>query len=85
MTLYAQDIRAVKYFYGPMPASGRGQQGGSALDSPEQRKRLREVDNDYLGKLGKVDFNAMSIYGKVDYLLLKRNIDDHLLTLAQEE
>lgn len=82
---YAQDVRAVNYFYGPMPAEGRGQRGGSALASPEQRKRLREVDNDYLAKLGKVDFNAMSIYGKVDYLLLKRNIDDHLLSLSQEE
>jgi len=83
---YAQDIRAVKYFYGPMPSGTRGQQGGGMpLNSPEQRKRLREVDNGYLGKLAKVDFNAMSIYGKVDYLLLKRNIDDHLLTLTQEE
>ena len=86
VTQYAQDIRALRYFYGPMPTSGRGQQGGgSVLNSPEQRKRLREVDNDYLGKLSKTDFNAMSIYGKVDYLLLKRNIDDHLLTLDQEE
>ncbi len=86
VTQYAQDIRALKYFYGPMP-TGRGPQGGGsmALNSPEQRKRLQDVDHDYLGKLAKADFNAMSIYGKVDYLLLKRNIDDHLLTLAQEE
>lgn len=83
---YAQDIRAIKYFYGPMPTGGRGPMGGAqVLDSPEQRKRLREVDQDYLGKLSKLDFGAMSTYGKVDYILLKRNIDDHLLTLAQEE
>ncbi|WP_353719231.1 hypothetical protein [Dyadobacter sp. 676] len=83
---YAQDIRAVKYFYGPMPVQGRSAQGGGqVLNSPEQRKRLREVDHGYLNQLAKVDFNAMSIYGKVDYLLLKRNIDDHLLTLDQEE
>ncbi|MCF0074313.1 DUF885 domain-containing protein [Dyadobacter sp. CY261] len=83
---YAQDIHAVDYFYGPMPTGGRGRQGsGPALNSPEQRKRLREVDQDYISKLAKTDFNAMSIYGKVDYLLLKRNIDDHLRALSQEE
>jgi hypothetical protein len=44
-----------------------------------------KVDKSYLEKLSKVDFDAMSIYGKVDYILLKRNIEDHLLTLSNEE
>ena len=82
---YSQDIRAVRYFYSPMVAS-RGYGGApNTLNSPEQRKRLNEIDKDYLSKLAKLDFNAMSKYGQVDYLLLKRNIEDHQLTLSQEE
>ena len=83
---YAQDIRAINTFYAPMLSQGRGfGERVAVVYSPEQRRRLNEVDKDYLSKLGKLDFDAMSIYGKVDYLLLKRNIDDHLLALSQEE
>jgi hypothetical protein len=79
---YAQDIRAVRGFYSPMAGGGRGfASPANVLNSPEQRKRLNEIDQNYLKKLAGLDFNAMSIYGKVDYILLKRNIDDHLLTL----
>lgn len=82
---YGEDIRAVRYFYSPM-ASNRGYRSTpSTLNSPEQRKRLNEIDKNYLEKLGKLDFDAMSIYGKVDYILLKRDIEDHLLTLSLEE
>jgi uncharacterized protein (DUF885 family) len=83
---YTQDIRAVSSFYSPMLVRGRGFAAPvPVLNSPEQRKRLNEVDKNYLDKLEKVDFSGMSIYGKVDYILLKRNIEDHLLTLANEE
>lgn len=83
---YAQDIRAVDHFYGPMPTGGRGgQYNNPVLNSPEQRKRLREIDRQYLAKLAETDFNSMSIYGKVDYTLLKKNIEDHLFTLDEEE
>lgn len=83
---YNEDIQAVRSFYSPMLVHGRGFATPSyVLSSPEQRKRLKEVDRDYLEKLAKLDFDAMSIYGKVDYTLLKRNIDDHLLSVEQEE
>ncbi|MCF2503667.1 DUF885 domain-containing protein [Dyadobacter sp. CY107] len=83
---YGQDTRAIRSFYSPMER-GRGGFGAptSVLNSPEQRKRLREVDQNYLDKLAKLDFDAMSIYGKVDYILLKRSIEDDLLTLGKEE
>lgn len=82
---YAQDIRAVRYFYSPMSQS-RGYGGNSdVLNSPEQRKRLTEIDNQYLQKLAALNFNAMSVYGKVDYILLKSRIEDHKLTLTLEE
>ncbi len=83
---YAQDIRAINTFYSPMLSQGRGfGERASVQNSPEQRKRLSEVANDYLSKLTKLDFDGMSVFGKVDYLLLKRNINDDLLTLSQEE
>jgi len=82
---YQQDSRAVRYFYSPMiPNKGFGGTF-NGLNSPEQRKRLVEVDKSYLKKLAEMNFDGMSVYGKVDYILLKRNIDDHLLTLEQEE
>jgi len=83
---YGEDIRSIRNFYSPMLSRGRGfGERSYVLNSPEQRKRFNEIDKNYLEKLSKLDFDAMSIYGKVDYLLLKRNIEDHLLTLSQEE
>ncbi|WP_439557324.1 DUF885 family protein [Dyadobacter sp.] len=83
---YDEDMKVVTSFYSPMLVRGRGFAAAQpVLNAPEQRRRLNEVDKSYLDKLAKLDFNAMSIYGKVDYILLKRNIDDHLLTLANEE
>lgn len=83
---YGQDIRAVLHFYSPMLR----QEGGfsssvSVLNSPEQRNRLEKVDREYLEKLKKLDFKSLSQGGKVDYVLLKRAIEDHLLTLDQEK
>jgi uncharacterized protein (DUF885 family) len=82
---YGQDIRAVRYFYSPMVQTRNFGNAANVLNSPEQRKRLREIDENYLSQLARLDFNAMSVYGKVDYILLKRNIEDHLLTLSQED
>lgn len=83
---YAEDIRSIRTFYSPMLSKGRGfGERSYVLNSPEQRKRFNEVDKSYLDKLSKLDFDAMSIYGKVDYILLKRDIEDHSLTLSQEE
>lgn len=86
VTQYMQDVRAIQHFYSPMLRQGRGFSNSvSVLNSPEQRQRLTTLDRGYLEQLAKLDFKAMSVYGQVDYVLLKRNIDDHLLTLSQEE
>jgi hypothetical protein len=67
-------------------SQSRGYGGNSdVLNAPEQRKRLTEIDNQYLQKLTGLNFNAMSVYGKVDYILLKSRIEDHKLTLTLEE
>lgn len=81
---YGQDIKAIQHFYSPL-IQGRGfGQNADVVNSPEQRERLISLDKKYLKKLSDINFNAMSVYGKVDYLLLKSNVDNHLLTLDQE-
>ena len=82
---YGQDIKAIQHFYSPL-IQGRGfGQNADVLNSPEQRLRLITIDKKFLKRLSDLNFNAMSVYGKVDYLLLKSNLDNHLLTLDQEE
>jgi len=81
---YGQDIRAIRYFYSPTVKNRYYGEAANVLNSPEQRRRLLEVDENYLKKLAALDFKAMSKHGQVDYILLKRNIEDHKLGLAQE-
>jgi len=82
---YGQDIKDIQHFYSPL-IKGRGfGQNADVLNSPEQRLRLITIDKKFLKRLSDLNFNAMSVYGKVDYLLLKSNLDNHLLTLDQEE
>lgn len=71
---YGQDINAIKEFYSPYTAID-GYPDHSVLASPEERQRLLDIDNDYLEKLKQADFEHMSIYGKVDYILLKKEIN----------
>lgn len=84
---YGQDINAIRDFYWPYRLNpiAEEQYKRPVLNSPEQRKRLIEVNNDYLKKLDQVDFDAMSVYGKVDYILLKKKIKFELEDLQKEE
>lgn len=41
---------------------------------PERGQRLPELINDYRVKTDKLDFDKMSIIGKVDYLLFTRDL-----------
>ncbi|MBK1438686.1 DUF885 family protein [Parapedobacter sp. ISTM3] len=84
VTQYGQDVRAIEYFYGPMASSfGRG--GGVSVHSPEQLARLEALNKEYLDQLQALDFNAFSIYGQVDYILLKRKIERSQEALAAEK
>lgn len=84
---YGQDINAVKDFYSPYSVNlhGEDQHVLHVLNSPEQRKRLMEIDNDYLKQLGTLNFQAMSVYGQVDYLLLKKQINYDIKDLEKED
>lgn len=54
-------------------------------NSPERRERMRTFYNDYLAKLNALPFESMSIGGKVDFILFRRNLESHLYLLMQEE
>ncbi len=70
---YQQDVRAIDYYYGPMAV---GRWGGSTFRSPEQTNRLIKLNEEYLATLKKIDFDKMSIYGRVDYILLRQKIEN---------
>ena len=84
---HTQDIWAIKDFYSPyrLRPNVEWQDKAYVLNSPEERQRLTEVHNDYLNKLKQLDFDNLSIYGKVDYILLKKDIDFDLGALKKEE
>ena len=73
ITQYGQDMNAIKDFYSPYTAID-GYPNQSTQTSPQERKRLLEIGNDYLEKLKQADFDSMAIDGKVDYILLKKEI-----------
>ncbi|QXV67707.1 DUF885 family protein [Mucilaginibacter sp. 21P] len=83
---YGQDMNAIRDFYSPYSYNDKGedQWRQDVINSPEQRKRLTEIDSDYLKQMAAVDFNSMSIYGKVDYILLKKRINADLKDLNKE-
>jgi len=81
---YGQDVNAIKDFYSPYTKVD-GYEDQSVQTSPEERKRLMEIGNDYLEKLKQLDFDSMSIYGKVDYTLLKKEIVYDLGSIKKDE
>lgn len=53
--------------------------------SPERRKRFSEFYEGQLNKLDALPFESFSTGGKVDFLLMRRDIQNELFLLAQEE
>ena len=56
----------------------------TVTNSPERRERMVEFFNSYEDKLKKLNFKNLSNAGQVDYVLIKRYIDDNLYQLKQE-
>ena len=54
-------------------------------NSPERRERFKSFYQSYLTSLEKLPFESMSTGGRADYLLFKRNLDNELRLLAEEE
>lgn len=53
--------------------------------SAERRERFITFHKDYLKKLEQLPFDNLSTGGKVDYLLFRRDLENELFLLAQEE
>lgn len=82
---YQRDIDAINDFYYPYSAGGTYSFPMTTFKSPEQRKRLQDINKDYLSKLKSARFEGFSIYGKVDYILLKKQIESSVWLLGKEE
>ena len=87
MIQYDADRSAIMRFYS---TSGTGDEWWLRLqrndyNSPERRNRLIQLNVDYLKQAAGVDFNKLSINGRVDFLLFKRNLDDAQYQLLQQE
>lgn len=54
-------------------------------NSPERRERFKAFFKDQLTRLDKIPFNNISTGGQVDYLLVKRFLDDNIFELGVEE
>ncbi|MBA4056124.1 MAG: DUF885 domain-containing protein, partial [Marivirga sp.] len=54
-------------------------------NSPERRERFKSFYQDYLARLEKLPFESMSTGGRADYILFKRNLENELRLLSEEE
>lgn len=85
MINYDADLVSINRFYSTSVESrGWGRQGTN-YNSPERRARLLQLNNDYLTQLDKLSFDNMSINGKVDFILFKRNLEDAKYQWQEEQ
>lgn len=85
---YQQDVRAIQYAYGAMGAMRGGPEssgGNPTAYSPELLERLQRLDQEYLAELETLAFEDFSIHGQVDYILLKRKIEQSQQRLAEQQ
>lgn len=54
-------------------------------NSPERRERFKTFYTNYLAKLEQLPFESLTVGGKVDYLLMKRDFQNELFLLNTEE
>src|SRR4051812_46304358 len=87
MVHYEADRSSILRFYSTSASRDEwwASQDGQAYNSPERRQRLLTLISDYQKSLTEVDFDKISINGKVDYLLFRRNLDDQAYQLALEQ
>jgi hypothetical protein len=88
MVQYNADMGSVTRFYTTTSLGGGGGRGGQQLagyNSPERRDRMLKLIASYEKKMVELNFDKMSIYGKVDYILFKRVVDDAKDKLIAEQ
>ena len=86
MIQYDADKASILRFYS---TSSQGdfftRQQGPGYNTPERRKRLLELIDQYLEILKKSPFEKWNINGKVDYVLFKRNLESEQYQLLEEQ
>lgn len=83
---YAQAVTEVY----PLIISYRADRGSlerfyTVWNSPERRERFTVFYKDYLIKLELLPFETMSVSGKADYLLMRRDLENEMFLLGKEE
>ncbi len=83
---YNADKGSITRFYATgSQGEGFGRFQGPSYNSPERRKRLLKLIDDYQQQLKKLPFDKMNVNGKVDYILFKRNIESEQYQLLEEQ
>ncbi|MBS1566265.1 MAG: DUF885 family protein [Bacteroidetes bacterium] len=89
MVQYDADKGAIMRFYstsGSQDGFGfRMGRNAAEYSSPERRQRLLKLAADYSRQLKELDFEKISINGQVDYILFKRNLEDDVYKLTEEQ
>ncbi len=85
MIQYDADKASVMRFYSTGAQGEFPRQQGSGYNSPERRKRLLQLIDEYLDILKKSPFEKWNINGKVDYILFKRNLESEQYQLLEEQ
>lgn len=86
MIKYDADKASIMRFYSTSPQEfSFMRQQANSYNSPERRKRLLELIDQYLDILKKSAFEKWNINGKVDYVLFKRNLESEQYQLQEEQ
>ncbi len=83
---YDADKESIMRFYSTNSSANPWEtQQDDSYNSPERRQRLLQLIDDYYKELNGLQFDAMSINGKVDYILFKRNLNNEEYNLKQQQ
>ena len=87
MVQYNADRSTILRFYSTGSPQGewRTNEPGGVYHSPERRQRLLTLTEEYFGQLQKLPFEKMSVNGKVDYILFKRNLENEQYQLQEQQ
>lgn len=86
MIQYDADKASIMRFYSTTSQGDFfSRQQGNGYNSPERRKRLLELIDEYFDILKKSPFEKWNINGKVDYVLFKRNLESEQYQLLEEQ
>lgn len=86
MVHYDADKGSILRFYSTKSTADTwGMPYDDNFNTPERRERLLLLINEYNKELSQLNFDAMNINGKVDYILFKRNLNNEQYELEQQQ